>query len=180
MAFEGQTQEQIEQANMNSQKPAIFEKLVIDSTSKPVAIFLVFIIIFSLLSTIFAAFFACFGKPAMEGVIIFETVMEICFITDLVRNFFTDYFDPRDPRRKIRDIFKIAKHYIRGSFFFDMIACLAWPLHWVIKDKYDSDTASLIFLLRLFRLGKIFILMNLQAFTSYMREWFRRRLIKQI
>ena len=106
--------------------------------------------------------------------------MEISFIADIARNFFTDYFDPRDPRKKIKDIFKIAKHYIRGSFFFDLIACLAWPLHLALKDSYSPDTVSLIYLLRLFRLGKIFILMNMQAFTSNMREWFRNRLVKQI
>ncbi len=106
--------------------------------------------------------------------------MEVCFITDIVRNFFTRYVDPRDPRKRIRDIVQIAKNYISNSFFFDSIACLAWPIHYAIKDNYEPDTASLIYLLRLFRLGKILILMNLQVFTSNMRSWFRGKLVKTI
>lgn len=38
----------------------------------------------------------------------------------------------------------------------------------------------MIYLLRLLRLGKILILMNLQVFTSNMRSWFRAKLIKTI
>mmetsp|Transcript_20462 Transcript_20462/g.27655 ORF Transcript_20462/g.27655 Transcript_20462/m.27655 type:complete len:184 (+) Transcript_20462:214-765(+) len=182
MAYEGQLDKmsEIELARIRNKKPAIFDKLVLDPTSKPVAMFVVLIIIFSLISTLFGAFFACFGRPESSSIITFETVMEICFITDIVRNFFTQYFDPIDPRRKIRDLFKIAKHYLKGSFFLDVIACLAWPLSYVLQDSLEHDTLSLIFLLRLSRLGKIFILMNLQLFTSHMRGWFRGRLVKLI
>ena len=136
--------------------------MVLDPTSKPVAIFMFFIVIFSLLSTLFAAFFACFGEPVSTGMVAFETVMEICFLADIVRNFFTQFFDPRDPRKKISDLFEIAKHYIRGgSFFLDLIACMSWPLRAAVKDKWEPDEVSLIYLLRLCRLGKIFILMNM-------------------
>ncbi len=122
------------------------------------------IILFALISTLLAAYFACFGAPSESGLIIFDNIMEICFITDIVRNFFTQYVDPRDPRKRIRDLIQIAKNYVSNSFFFDLIACLAWPIHYAIQDSYEPDTASLIYLLRLFRLGKILILMNLQVF----------------
>lgn len=47
------------------------------------------IIIFSLFSTLSAAYFACFGEPVDAGLIAFEMIMEICFLTDIMRNFFT-------------------------------------------------------------------------------------------
>ena len=86
------------------------------------------IIVFSALSTLFAAYFACFGEPEKGAVYTLDIVMEVCFCIDIVRNFFMQYTDPREPRKPIKDLFKIAKHYIKGSFFFDLIACLAWPL----------------------------------------------------
>ncbi len=74
--------------------------------------FVLMIILFALISTLLAAYFACFGAPSQSGVIIFDNIMEICFVTDIVRNFFTQYVDPRDPRKRIRDLVKIAKNYI--------------------------------------------------------------------
>jgi len=88
-----------------AQKPACFDKLVLDPTSQLVAIWIIIIIIFSLVSTLLAAYFSCFGEPTRNSLIIFETVMEISFGADIVRNFFTAYFDPRDPRKKIKDLF---------------------------------------------------------------------------
>jgi len=109
--------------------------MILNPTSKPVALFMSLIIIFSLVSTLLAAYFACFGSPSSESLVVFETVMEICFVTDIIRNFFTSYYDPRDPRKKITDLFQISKNYIRGgSFFLDLIACLSWPLREVVKD----------------------------------------------
>ena len=71
------------------QKPAIFDKIILDPHSKPVAMFVLMIILFALISTLLAAYFACFGAPSESGLIIFDNIMEIFFITDIVRNFFT-------------------------------------------------------------------------------------------
>jgi len=62
---------------------------VLDPTSKPVAIFLLVIILCALLSTLLASYFACFGEPSIEGLSIFDNVMEVLFWTDIIRNFFT-------------------------------------------------------------------------------------------
>ena len=50
-----------------------------------------------MLTTLFAAYFACFGEPENEGIYYFDMVMEICFIADIVKNFFLMYTDPTDP-----------------------------------------------------------------------------------
>jgi len=162
------------------EKPEFLEKIILNPHSKPMAMFILLIILFALISTLLAAYFACFGPPESEGLIIFDAIMEVCFITDIVRTFLTQYVDPRDPRKRIRDLVKIARNYVQNSFFFDFVACLAWPVHYAVQDEFEPETASMIYLLRLLRLGKILILMNLQVFTSNMRSWFRHKLIKTI
>ena len=59
----------------------------------------------------------------------------------------------------------------------DLIACMSWPLRSMTRDSLDDYTINLFYLLRLTRLGKIFILMNMQIFTRYMRNFFRKKLI---
>lgn len=76
------------------------------------AMFILLIILFALISTLLAAYFACFGPPESNGLILFDAIMEVCFITDIVRTFLTQYVDPRDPRKRIRDLIKIARNYV--------------------------------------------------------------------
>ena len=167
---------EIEKARLRAQKPAVFNKLILDSTMKPVAIFILMIVFFSVISTLFAAYFACFGPPADDWIIVIDLIMEVCFALDIVRNFFMQYTDPREPRKPIRDFYRIAKNYFKGSFLYDLIAISAWPLQYALSDSYDPETASLIYLLRLFRLGKIVILMDLQKFTQTVRNFYRAKL----
>ena len=79
--------------------PAIFKKIIIDPSFKPVEIFQLMIILFSMLTTLFAAYFACFGEPENESVYYLDMFMEICFIIDIVKNFFLMYTDPTDPSK---------------------------------------------------------------------------------
>lgn len=148
-----------------SEAPAIFKKIIISPEWKPVTFLNLLIIIFSVLSTHFAAFFACFGEPHNTFIKGLDLVMEIFFIMDIVKNLFMMYRDPRDPRKYISELTKIVWHYLKGAFIFDMLAVLAWPISYTMKGAIDPDIAVLIYLLRLFRLSKILILMDLQKFT---------------
>ena len=118
----------IERARKWQQQPAIFKKIILDPEWKPITIFVLLIVVFSMLSTLLAAYFACFGPPEPGLILYLDTVMEIFFCIDIVRNFLTQYTDPREPRKPIKDVFKIALHYVKGSFFFDLVAVMAWPL----------------------------------------------------
>ena len=51
------------------------------------------IILFSVFSTLFAAFFACFGEPVEGPILTFDVTMEIFFVVELVKNFFMEYVD---------------------------------------------------------------------------------------
>ena len=119
---------EIEKARSLAEKPACFQKIVLKREWKPIALFMSLIIIFSVFSTLFAAFFACFGEPEEGSTILkLDTVMEVFFFVDLVKNFFLEYTDPREPRKPVRDLYLIARNYIKGAFIFDMIACSGWP-----------------------------------------------------
>ena len=62
----------------------------------------------------------------------------------------------------------------------DLIAISAWPLRSIVRDKWEPDNVSLIYLLRIFRIGKLVTIMNLQGFTYFMRGVFRSKLAKLI
>jgi len=154
---------------MKARKPEFLEKLVLDPTWKLMAIFTSVMIIFSLCSSIFAAYFACFGEPE-GGMAIFDTIMEICFIIDMVRSFFTSYTTPHEPTKPIKDLFQIIKHYLKGAFFFEALALSAWPIRLAVRNSWDEDNVGLIYLLRVLRVSKILILMNLQNFSNLVKS----------
>ena len=156
-------------------------KIVLDSDWKAVSMFLMLMVLFSLLSSLFAAFFACFGEPEQgDSVYYFDMFMEICFILDIFRNFFTQYTDPRQPEKPVTDLVQIWRRYARGPLIFDLMAISAWPLRVAVRDSWEPDNVGLIYLLRLFRVSKILILMNLQGFTRVIRKRYRNNLMKVI
>ena len=124
-------------------------------------IFVFLMIIFSTTSSILAAYFACFGEPD-EGssLLIFDNIMEIAFIIDLCKNFFTQYID-LNTNKPVKDLFKIVVRYLKGPFFFDFLAILAWPIRAIFHNSMDKENLGLIYLLHIFRISKILILLNL-------------------
>ena len=155
------------------------KKIVLDSEWKLLSMFFMLMVLFSLLSSLFAAFFACFGEPETgDSVYYFDMIMEICFILDIFRNFFTQYIDPERPEKPVTDLFSIWIRYVKGPLIFDLLAISAWPLRVVVRDSWKADNVGLIYLLRLFRIPKILILMNLQGFTRIIRKRYRNNLMK--
>ena len=75
---------------------------------------------------------------------------------------------------------KIWAHYLKGAFFFDFLAISAWPLRALVRGSWNKDDVALIYLLRAFRISKLFTIMNLQAFTQLLRKYYRKRLITLI
>ena len=139
------------------------------------------IILFSVFSTFFSAYFACFGEPKEdEPIFFFDSIMESFFVMDLIKNFFLEYTDPREPRKPVQDLFLIARNYLKGAFIFDMIACIGWPLRYLFRDSWDPNDLSLIYLLRLLRLSKILILLDLQKFTYVIRNRYRNKLTRLV
>ena len=169
----------MKKARKIGEKPAIFEKIILDPNWKSMATFTFIMVIFSMLSSMFAAYFACFGEPT-GNLAILDIVMESCFVVDMVRSFFTSYTDPREPGKPVKDLFLIMKSYAKGPFFFDLVALLAWPLRLSLRDSLPEDDVGLIYLLKVFRISKILIVMDLQKFSINVRHRFRKQIRRVI
>ena len=61
--------------------------------SKAVQIFVFILILFALVSTLCAAFYACFGPPEDASLKVFDMIMEAWFGLDILRNFLMQYDD---------------------------------------------------------------------------------------
>ena len=158
--------EKLLEARKRASIPPIFKRIIINPEWKVVRVFEALIVIFALLSTLVSAWFANFGAPDDKYGLGFDIFMECCFGIDIIKNFLMMYQDPCDPRKYIKDVRKIMKRYLKGAFFFDLLALMAGPLYYVLVNFSGSDDmAQLIFLLRLFRCPKMRILIDLDKFT---------------
>ena len=159
--LENQAEKDAYEMRKLSQRPACFDKVILDPEWKLMSAFMFIMIIFSTLSSFFSAYFACFGEPESGSVMVYlDTVMEVAFIIDLFKNFFTQYTDPRQ-LKPVRDLFKITVNYLKGPFFFDFLAILAWPMREIFRNSWSQENIGLLYLLRIFRISKILILLNL-------------------
>lgn len=70
-----------------------YDSFILSADMRPVQIFLSIMIIFALISTLCAAYYACFGPPTSPGLVVIDFIMEICFAIDIIRNFLMQYED---------------------------------------------------------------------------------------
>ena len=136
-------------------------------------------IIFALISTLCAAFFACFGPSDAIGMQVIDGIMEVCFAIDIIRNFFMQYEDIEE-QKIIRNLRLIAKRYLKGDFAVDLLAISRFPLHEIFKDSWTQDQLDLLYLLRLFRLYKVLFLLNTQKFQSLLKKLYSRSINNSI
>ena len=59
----------------------------------------------SICSSLFALLFACFGEPEEDsGIYIFDNTIEVLFIIDMIRTFFSAYTDPKHPEKPVMEL----------------------------------------------------------------------------
>lgn len=95
-----------------------------------------FIALLSLYSVIMNGFYAAFGFPYIYRLqtlsdctnktahcsnIIFDTLTELCFLVDIILNFFIEYKSD-EKLLPIRDLALIAERYLKGTFLLDFLA----------------------------------------------------------
>lgn len=108
------------------------------------------IVSLSLISTITAAYFACFGFPIELGYSLFFTFIELWFVADIIHNFFLQYKDEED-FKPVRDIKRITWRYLKRYFIFDLLATI--PFNWLVNS--NSRSYHLFYLFKLLRLPKL-------------------------
>ena len=62
----------------------------------------------------------------------------------------------------------------------DMIAISRFPLYLIFQNSWTDEELDLLYLLRLFRLYKVFFLLNTQKFQNLLKRFYTRRLNNSI
>lgn len=123
-------------------------------------------------SCVSLAYYCSFDHMAYGNQYWFDLFQEFFFQTDLILNFFTEYID-RDTSYSVKDLNKIAKNYVTGFFFWDLIACL--PIVYIVQWTTDKNTAQdfLYFkLVRFVRLPKFMTLFSENHFDALIEKAF--------
>ena len=94
---------------------------------------------------------------------------------DMIRMFFKEYQD-EESHKPVRDLKRIAKKYLVGSFIFDLVSISTFPLQQFFADSWTDDQLSLLYVLRLLRVEKIFVILSSQVFQGIIKYYYRSNL----
>ena len=72
-------------------------------------------------SCISSLFYVAFDMPTNPVHVAFDWIVELCFYTDLLLNFITEYIDPIS-RKPVRNLKEIFVNYITGWFIIDFLS----------------------------------------------------------
>ena len=102
-----------------------------------------------------------------QSIVYFEVfLIEGLFLLDLIFCFFQEYKD-EETYTIMSDVKKIAKHYAKSSFAFDLLAIIPFQeiLNWESSDSGltgQQDLKRLYKLLKLLRVPRLFELLNVE------------------
>lgn len=102
--------------------------------------------LFVLYALILMPYLSVFSSDTNPYQLIFETMMDVCFIVDVILNFFTTIVNSKD--EIITDRCLIAKNYLKGYFWLDVLSSIPFGL---LFDNISSFNK----LLRLFKLPRL-------------------------
>lgn len=126
---------EMQNTHVKRQETDTCDMLILTGESRPVQIYQFIMIIFALISTLCAAYYACFGPPEDETMKVIDGIMEVCFLIDIVRNFFMQYEDVEE-QKTVRNLKLIAKRYLKGDFVVDLLAISKTPLLEICRDSW--------------------------------------------
>lgn len=134
----------------------MFDCLVIKKDSSWKGMFDILMLFISCYNIFGNAYYSAFGAPDTTLFYVIDYIVEFQFVLDLIFCFCQEYLD-EETYTIVSDIKKIAKHYAKKSFVFDLAACL--PIEDVILyqggDGIDQDRVRLFRLLKMFRLPRL-------------------------
>ena len=110
-------------------------------------------------------------NPSADALFVVNQVVNFVFVVDLVLNFFLPFReDISKGGRTVREHARIARHYLRGWFFIDLVSVL--PFDWLdvlgISERVTNSGGDPTFikLIRLLRLLKLLKLARLQRVAA--------------
>lgn len=90
-------------------------------------------------------------------------------------DFFQEYISEED-FYPVRDVKRIAIHYIRRRFILDLLAVIPWDTA-ILKDP---ETKQLMRLFKLLRLPKLFLILDSRNFNAVVKAYYENRLKRVI
>ena len=109
--------------NSSNQDLAFLNRLLIKKDSTWKGAFDIIMLIVSCYNVFGNAFYAAFGMPDLLWLIIFDNFVEVLFLMDLFCCFCEEYMD-EETFTYVSEVKKIALHYLKSSFIFDVLAIL--------------------------------------------------------
>lgn len=110
-----------------------------------------------------AAFMLTMSDEQLSSFSIMNYFYTAVFIFDMILNFFVEYEDEQSGEIE-RDLKMIAKNYINGMFFVDLLANL--PLYTMFGGLMEQKYAKLWYLVKVVRLINGFKLLDYQVFMK--------------
>jgi potassium voltage-gated channel Eag-related subfamily H protein 7 len=100
-----------------------------------------------------------FHKPKFDWVFWTSRGIDICFLIDMIMRFFVAYPDLISARM-VSDFYLIAKRYLTGWFFVDMVSLVPWDWIVLVQESWDTSGSSPAYhnpwrILRLLRILRI-------------------------
>jgi hyperpolarization activated cyclic nucleotide-gated potassium channel 2 len=89
---------------------------------------------FIIYQSIIIPFRLCFEVDAAGGLLIFETIIDVAFMIDILVTFNTGFYKKGYLVMKRKEI---IKYYIKTWFILDLLA--SFPYAWIFKDNMSAD-----------------------------------------
>ena len=127
------------------------------------------------------AYFSAFGVSDTMTFWIADQVIESFFLLDLAFCFCQEYLD-EETYTIVSDIKKIALHYLKRSFIFDLLAWIPFQ-DMILYTSEASDVnskARLFRLLKLLRLPRLAQLLDVEQFKQIVHDHYNQQLERNI
>ena len=117
------------------------------------------VLMFILYSAVMVPYRICFSADATGWIFVYEQVVTLVFLTDVIFNFNTAYLDEE---KWVLDRGLIAQRYVSGWFWIDAPSSV--PVEMIdLLSKGDSSSLGILRFLRLFRLLRLLKLLKARA-----------------
>uniref|UniRef100_A0A0G4EYH9 Cyclic nucleotide-binding domain-containing protein n=1 Tax=Chromera velia CCMP2878 TaxID=1169474 RepID=A0A0G4EYH9_9ALVE len=133
--FEDDEEVQWDEAPVESQQPKPWYIISADSVNRAAWEFFTLTLI--LYQAVMVPFYLCFDFQPSGGLAIWEVIIDIIFIIDIIVSFFTSYYEGAN---QVTDLKRIAIHYLMGWFLMDLVA--SFPYGWALGDFGELDSSS--------------------------------------
>ena len=127
--------------DLNEQSLEYLQKLTFSPDAKGKVFFNIILLFAAFFSTFASTYIACFGFPERRISLFLDRFSEICFIVEIILNFFMQYSDEADDYKLQTSLRKIAGRYAKGGLLPDLIGML--PFFFQILDTFGESRQTL-------------------------------------